>query len=145
MVEGEPAFPISAERGLFITEREIRNFLLSKAAMFSFLYVLTRSIGLGFGDLKKVFVAGALGCGINLESAVKLGMLPDLPRDRVIPLGNSSLGGAEKVLLDRRLISDIGEFLPKVTYREMNEDTDLMNVLQGALFIPHTDPEILKA
>ena len=129
---------------LFLTEHEIQNFLLSKAAMFSFLYVFVKSLGLTFRDINKVYIAGALGCGINLENAITIGLLPDMPRDKFIPLGNSSLGGAEMILLDRGLIEQIEDLLPMITYSEMNENQDLMNVLQGAIFIPHTEPDLLK-
>jgi len=129
---------------LLLTEHEIQNFLLSKAAMFSFLYVFVKSLGLTFKEIAKVYIAGALGCGINLENAITIGLLPDMPRDKFIPLGNSSLGGAEMILLDRGLLDRIEGLLPMITYREMNENQDLMNVLQGAMFIPHTEPDLLK-
>jgi uncharacterized 2Fe-2S/4Fe-4S cluster protein (DUF4445 family) len=134
----------SEHKDLFLSEHEIQNFLLSKAAMFSFLYVFVQSLGLTFRDISKVYIAGALGCGINLENAITIGLLPDMPREKFIPLGNSSLGGAEMVLLDRGLIDEIEDLLPMITYREMNENQDLMNVLQGAMFIPHTEPDLLK-
>jgi uncharacterized 2Fe-2S/4Fe-4S cluster protein (DUF4445 family) len=134
----------SAHRELFLSEHEIKNFLLSKAAMFSFLYVFVRSVGLSFRDIRKVYVAGALGCGIDPEKAITIGMLPDIPRERFLPLGNSSIGGAGKVLLHGELLKEVEEIASKITYREMNEDAELMHVLQGAMFIPHTEPEILK-
>ena len=134
----------SGQRRLVLTEHEIANFLLSKAAMFSFLYVFVKSLGLSFSDISKVYIAGALGCGIDLENAVTIGLLPDMPRDKFVPVGNSSLGGAEMVLLDRTLVRQIDDLLPMITYREMNENQELMNVLQGALFIPHTEPDLLK-
>jgi uncharacterized 2Fe-2S/4Fe-4S cluster protein (DUF4445 family) len=134
----------SGERELYLAQHEIRNFLLSKAAMFSFLYVFVKSLGLTFREIRKVYVAGALGCGIDLEKAITVGLLPDMPREKFIQLGNSSLCGAEMVLLDRDLIKRIEEILPMITYSEMNENQELMNVLQGALFIPHTEPELLK-
>lgn len=130
--------------GLYLTENEIKNFLLSKAAMFSFLYVFVRSVGLTFKEIKKIYVAGALGCGIDPEKAINIGMLPDIPRERFITVGNSSLGGAEMLLLNRDLLREVDDIASRITYREMNEDAELMNVLQGAMFIPHTEPEILK-
>jgi len=144
--DGSKAYQVyaSGKTELLLTEAEIKNFLLSKAAMFSFLYVFVRSVGLTFKDIKRVYIAGALGCGINPESAINIGMLPDIPRDRFISLGNSSLAGAEMVLLDRGLLRDVDDISSRITYREMNEDSELMNILQGAMFIPHTEPEILK-
>jgi uncharacterized 2Fe-2S/4Fe-4S cluster protein (DUF4445 family) len=134
----------SDEKELYLTQSEIKNFILSKAAMFSFLHVFVRSVGLTFKDIKKVYVAGALGCGINPESAINIGMLPDIPRERFIPLGNAALGGAEMVLLHRDLLKEVDDVAAKITYREMNEDGELMSVLQGAMFIPHTDPDLLR-
>ncbi len=134
----------SDRRELYLTEAEIQNFLLSKAAMFSFLYVFVKSVGLTFSDIRKIYIAGALGCGIDPESAINIGMLPDMPRERFIPLGNSSLSGAEMVLRDRELLCEVEEIAAGITYREMNEDGELMNVLQGAMFLPHTEPELLK-
>lgn len=144
--DGEKAYLLyqSGKKELYLTQSEIKNFILSKAAMFSFLHVFVRSVGLTFKDIKKVYVAGALGCGINPESAINIGMLPDIPRERFIPLGNSALGGAEMVLLNRDLLKEVDRVAAKITYREMNEDNELMSVLQGAMFIPHTDPGLLK-
>lgn len=48
------------------------------------------------------------------------------------------------VLLNRDLLKEVDRVAAKITYREMNEDNELMSVLQGAMFIPHTDPGLLK-
>jgi len=144
--DGETAYQVYRSEGkdLLFTERELQNFLRSKAAMFAFLYVFLRSVGLKIGDIGKIYVSGALGCGINIESAVHIGMFPDIKRERIVPIGNSSLKGASMVLTDGYLINDVERIQSLITYREMREDADLLNILQGALFIPHTDPQMLK-
>ena len=144
--DGVPAYQVyrSATRELVFTEHELQNFLRSKAAMFAFLYVFLRSVGMKIGDIHHIYVSGALGCGTNFDSAVNIGMLPDIKRERIVSLGNSSLSGASMVLINRDLITDVERIRSLITYREMSEDSDLLNVLQGALFIPHTDPELLK-
>jgi uncharacterized 2Fe-2S/4Fe-4S cluster protein (DUF4445 family) len=143
---GEKAYLLFqyGEKELFLAQHEIRNFLLSKAAMFSFLYVFVKSLGLTFRDIGKIYVAGALGCGINLEKAISIGLLPDIQRHKFIQLGNSSLGGAEMVLLNSELVDTVKTVSHMITYSEMNENNELMNVLQGAMFIPHTEPDLLK-
>lgn len=144
--DGEICYRIgSGEDGtLYLREREISSFLRSKAALFAFLYIFVRSLGLSFRDIPKMYVAGALGCGINLESAVSIGMLPDLPREKFVPLGNAALCGAEKLLLDRSLAETISGICEKITYREMSEERDFLQILQGGLFLPHTEPDILN-
>lgn len=144
--DGEPAYQLfsSPDRELLFTARELQNFLRSKAAMFAFLYVFLRLVGMRISDIGKIYVSGALGCGINIESAVNIGMLPDIQRDRIVPIGNSSLKGASMILLDSSLIRGVEQIQSLITYRQMSEDPDLLNVLQGALFIPHTSPDMLR-
>ncbi len=134
----------SPGKELLLTEHELQNFLRSKAAMFAFLFVFLKSVGMKISDMEKIYVSGALGCGINLESAVRIGMLPDIQQGKMVPIRNSSLRGASMLLLNSSLLEDVTHIRSLITYRQMSEDPDLLNVLQGALFIPHTDPELLK-
>ena len=145
--EGEPAFAITCDcqDSLYITQNEIQSFMKSKAAMFTLLLVLTRSVGISFGDIKKVYVAGALGTGINAEKAVGIGMLPTWPPEIVTPLGNSSLAGARLVLTDGELVQTVNALSEKITYKPMDDDPEFMKEYLGAVFIPHTNPEMLKA
>lgn len=144
--EGERAFSIACDRsdGLSITQKEIQSFMKSKAAMFTLLLVLTRSVGISFNDIERVYVAGALGTGINAEKAVGIGMLPAWPASRVQPLGNSSLKGAVMLLCDGTLLGTVNTIVSKITYKPMNDDPRFMQEYRGAMFIPHTDPELLK-
>jgi uncharacterized 2Fe-2S/4Fe-4S cluster protein (DUF4445 family) len=145
--EGEPAFAITCDcrDSLYITQNEIQSFMKSKAAMFTLLLVLTRSVGISFGDIKKVYVAGALGTGINAEKAVGIGMLPTWPPEIVTPLGNSSLAGARLVLMEVELVQTAHAIAEKITYKPMDDDPEFMKEYLGAVFIPHTNPEMLKA
>jgi uncharacterized 2Fe-2S/4Fe-4S cluster protein (DUF4445 family) len=145
--DGEPAFFIDCERSgeLSITQNEIQNFMRSKAAMFTLLLVLTRSVGISFGDIENVYVSGALGSGIDAVKAVGIGMLPAWPAAIVKPLGNSSLAGARMLLADGGLVDAVNAIVGKITYKHMHDDPEFMKEYLGAVFIPHTDPELLKA
>ncbi len=146
-IDGQRVFSIACgcDDGLVITQTEIQNFMKSKAAMFTLLLVLTRSVGISFGDIKQVFVSGALGTGINPVKAVGIGMLPAWPPEIIKPLGNSSLLGARMLLADDDLIKTIDAVVDKITYKHMQDDPEFMKEFLGSVFIPHTDPEILKA
>ncbi len=145
-IDGEKVFAISCNGAdaLSITQSEIHSFMKSKAAMFTLLLVLTRSVGISFGDVESVYVAGALGTGINAEKAVGIGMLPAWPAKIVRPLGNSSLAGARMVLADADLVRRVDEIAGKITYKHMHDDPEFMKEYLGAVFIPHTNPEMLK-
>ncbi len=146
-LDGERAFSIACDchEALLITQNEIQSFMKSKAAMFTLLLTLTRSVGISFGDIRAVYVSGALGTGIDAKKAVGIGMLPDWPPEIVKPLGNSSLEGARMLLADGGLADAVNAIAAKLTYKPMQDDPEFMQEYLGAVFIPHTDPALLKA
>ena len=138
------AIPCASGSGLSIKQMEIDNFLSSKAAMFTLLLVMLRSVGLTFGDIKKVYVAGALGNGIDARKASGIGMLPAWSPDVIVPLGNASLKGAQMILKDNGLLALEDKITDSITYKHMHDDSEFMKEFRGAIFIPHTNPDILK-
>lgn len=145
-VNGERAFSLSCggSAGLFITQSEIQNFMKSKAAMFTLLLVLTRSVGISFKDIAAVFVSGALGTGIDAGKAAGIGMLPAWPAEIIRPLGNTSLAGARMLLTKGDLVRTVNEIVGKITYKHMHDDPEFMREYLGAVFLPHTNPELLR-
>ncbi len=145
-VEGEKAFSIDCdcEDALFITQGEIQNFMRSKAAMFTLLLTLTRSVGVSFRDIERVFVSGALGTGIDVKKAAGIGMMPAWPADIVKPMGNTSLAGCRMLLRDSNLAEAANRLVDKITYKHMHDDPEFMKEFMGAVFLPHTNPELLK-
>jgi uncharacterized 2Fe-2S/4Fe-4S cluster protein (DUF4445 family) len=124
---------------IVISEVEIDVLLRSKAAMYTILRTVVLSVGLDFADLTAFYVAGAFGNVIDPDTAITLGMLPDLPRERFVPLGNSSLKGCQSLLLAPASRPQVEAVTDKLTYLELNVNQDLMNRFSAARFIPHTD------
>ncbi len=146
-IDGKKAFLLynSSGQKLVISSNDIENFLRSKAAMFTSIYVMVRSVGLSLKDINKVYISGAFGKGINAEKAMRIGMIPNIDKNKFIPLGNSSLKGAEMLLMDKDLYKVIEQICGQITYKEMNTDGEFMKEFPGALFIPHTNPLILNS
>lgn len=122
-----------------IDEIEIDILIRSKAAMYTILRTVLLEVGLEFEMLSAFFVAGAFGNVIDPDTAITLGMLPDLPRDKFIPLGNSSLRGCQRLLLEPETRPEVDAIVDKLTYLELNVNQMLMNRFSAARFIPHTD------
>ncbi len=127
-----------------ISEDEIENFLRSKAGMFTTLYVMVTELGLRFSDIERFYIAGAMGTGVRLGRAKLLGMLPDVPEDKVEPVGNSSLKGSEALLKNSSVMEEVERLLGIITYKEMNADTRFMSLFRSAMVIPHADPSVLR-
>ena len=134
-----PARQSATGQDLTFSQVELDSLVRSKAAMYTILETLTMTVGLNLSELGTVYVAGTFGCFINPRSAIAIGMLPDLPLDRYVPLGNSSLQGAALALTSAAAIDEIDCIRDRITYLELNVNPDFMNRFSAAKFIPHTD------
>jgi uncharacterized 2Fe-2S/4Fe-4S cluster protein (DUF4445 family) len=132
-------------RDLMVSEIDIGILLKSKAAMYTILNVITRKVGVDFGDLKHFFVAGSFGNHIDPAMAIRIGMIPDLPLETYQGLGNTAGRGAAMVVLDRSLLGEIERVCRQITYVELNVNMELMLEFRGALFLPHTDPTLFPS
>ncbi len=128
-------------KSIYIKESEVKSFIRSKGAMFSILSLVCEKVGITFKDVAHFFVAGSFGNHINVESAVILGMLPEEALKKIVPLGNSAGKGALKFLLQPDL-KEIRNIMENITYIELNIEPRFMELLTGALFIPHVNREM---
>lgn len=85
----------------YITERDLSRLLLSKGAVSLGQKVLMGEMGIDKEKIDKVYLAGAFGNYIDIESAVRIGLLPDIDRERIVKIGNSALAGAILILASR--------------------------------------------
>lgn len=122
-----------------IGQVDLDALMRSKAAMYAILTTLINQVGLTFESLHKIYVAGAFGKHIDPKQAIILGMLPDLPVDTYEPVGNSSLAGAQQVLLESQARERCLGMVKKITYIELNVNQEFMIRFSGSRFIPHTD------
>jgi len=137
-----PAESSGTGRALVISQADLDSLIRSKAAMYTILETITESVSMALDDLKTFFVAGTFGAFIDPESAVTIGMLPDLPAGTYRSLGNSSLEGAAQVLTSRESMDQIEQIKTKITYLELNVNQEFMNRFSAAKFIPHTNPTL---
>jgi uncharacterized 2Fe-2S/4Fe-4S cluster protein (DUF4445 family) len=89
------------EDSIFLDEEDIDAIKLAKAAIFTGVQTLLGRWGVLTDQLSKVYLAGAFGTSIDPVHAERIGMIPPLPRDRVIQAGNAAIEGASMMLLSR--------------------------------------------
>ena len=135
----------AAGSDLSISQADIDSLIRSKAAMYTILETLTASVGMAPRDLTRFYVAGTFGSFINPVSAIAIGMIPDLGLDCYQTLGNSSLGGAARILESSDLFEEVDRIQGSITYLELNVNQDFMNRFSAAKFLPHTDPSLFPS
>jgi len=102
---------------------------------------LIKSIGSVITEIDRVIIAGTFGNNIDIENAITIGLLPDLPRDRFIFIGNGSLLGARLISFSRDLLGDGEKIAAMMTNFELSENADFMSNYMAALFLPHTNAD----
>jgi uncharacterized 2Fe-2S/4Fe-4S cluster protein (DUF4445 family) len=101
-------------------------------------YMLNLS-GIPMDMIGSFHVAGAFGTYLDKESAVTIGLYPDLERDRLISAGNTSLKGAREMLLHRENLQVVDHILEQMEYVQFGEVEDFIHLMGAAKALPHTD------
>src|SRR5215831_2892459 len=103
--EGERQFVLSWAResgsgqDSTITQQDVRQLQLAKGAIYSGILMLKKVMGIEDLQIKELMLAGGFGNYINIESAVRIHLLPDLPIERIRYVGNAAALGAQMALL----------------------------------------------
>jgi uncharacterized 2Fe-2S/4Fe-4S cluster protein (DUF4445 family) len=126
-------------RVIVLTKVDVDNLMRAKAAIYAGFSVLASSVGVELADVQQVLIAGAFGKYINVEKAVQIGLLPDLPWDRFQFLGNTSLRGARLALLSQSARDAVADLARRMTYVELSADNTFYDAFTAALFLPHTE------
>lgn len=126
---------------LYFSQTDIRQYVDTKAAAHTMLDCLLESAGCTEKDIAHFYLSGAFCAHGNLESAITVGIFPDVPMERYSALRNSSLDGARTLLLDRNRMEDIIYLRENVYSVQFASMPDFIIRMQAAKFIPHTDME----
>jgi len=126
---------------IVLTEVDIQNLVRAKAAIYAGFTVLANSVGLQIADVERILIGGAFGQYIDIEKAIQIGLLPDMPWERFSYLGNTSVQGATLALFCRDHRGQVAEIARKMTYLELSADNSFMDAFTSALFLPHTNLE----
>ena len=144
-VESTRAFVIewgkntSDGRDLIITEPDIENLIRTKAAIYAACSLILANVGLEWDAISRIYIAGGFGRYIQVEDAILIGLLPDLPYEKFTYIGNSALTGAYIALLSSEHRRKLTEIAAKMTYIDLSSDPHYMDSYLGAMFLPHTD------
>ncbi|MCK4788223.1 MAG: DUF4445 domain-containing protein [Desulfobacteraceae bacterium] len=109
----------SGSPAITITQGDVRELQLAKAAIRSGIQILLRDKGLSDEDIDEVVVAGAFGSYLDISSAIAIGMLPAIPVSRFRQVGNAAGAGAKVVLVSRKKREEIQKFARKIRYIEL--------------------------
>jgi uncharacterized 2Fe-2S/4Fe-4S cluster protein (DUF4445 family) len=114
-----PATESGHGRDIRVTRSDIHEIQLAKGAIRAGTDILLHEAGLQFQELDEIIVAGAFGTYLDLESAVRIGMFPDLPKARFRQVGNAAGAGAKLLLVSKEKRQETERILQKMRYIEL--------------------------
>ena len=145
VTEGEDGLQFQLVQGgngrqeIVITQPDIDNLVRSKAGVFAAIRVLMESTQTKTEDLEGIYLAGGFGNFLNVRHAVAIGMLPDVPVEKIHFVGNTSIAGAKTVLLSRKALKTAEKIAQSMTYFDLMSHPKYMDEFIRASFLPHTD------
>ncbi len=135
----------SSHYEVVITQEDIRQIQLAKAAIYSGISILMRRLGIKAKDISKIFIAGAFGTYVDPQSARMIGMYPDVPLSRVQFVGNAAGSGARMALMSVDIRRKAREISKKVNYVELGADPNFQNEFLDATYFPHKNLELFPS
>ncbi len=129
----------SSGKPILITQEDIRNIQLAKAALYAGAKLLMMRANISRVD--EIILAGAFGSYIDPKHAMILGLIPDCDLEQVHAVGNAAGDGARIVLLNQEKRREAQQLATQVRYIETAVDQNFQDEFVKALHIPHqTDP-----
>jgi uncharacterized 2Fe-2S/4Fe-4S cluster protein (DUF4445 family) len=130
---------------IVFTEADIGNLIKSKGSIFAAIKALVGYIGLSLDQLETFYVAGGFGNYLNVSKAVAIGLLPDIPKEKIRFIGNSSLTGARLALTSEEALEKCINISRSMTNIELSNYQPYMDEYIAALFLPHTDRRLFPS
>jgi len=125
-----------ASRSVYLSQRDVRELQFAKAAIATGWRILLEEAGLTAGDIQQVLLAGSFGSYLSPGSAVRLGLVPDVPVLRIVSAGNVAGEGAKMALLSVRERAAGLALLEEVRYVELSDRADFNDRFVGQLAFP---------
>jgi uncharacterized 2Fe-2S/4Fe-4S cluster protein (DUF4445 family) len=119
---------------IVITRKDINEIQLAKGAIRTGIEILLQEAGIKAQQIQKYYIAGAFGTYLDINSAVNIGMLPDISYDRYHQVGNAAGVGAVLLLLSKQLRSDVELMTERVKYIELSNHPRFTSEFSKALF-----------
>ena len=142
--DGPTSFILSAGKNghgpIAITQKDIRQVQLAKGAILSGILVLLSKLGIGLQDIDRVYIAGAFGFHVRMESFARMGVIPTELLDRVSLIGNSSKSGAILCLLSKEKREEAARLARKIDYTELSCFPDYDKLFTKCLSFPSVGP-----
>lgn len=123
------------ENNISFNQNDVEQIQLAKGAIRTGINVLLRTANLDPEDIDQIMLAGAFGTYLDVRSAIAIGMLPDIPVERVQQVGNAAGMGAKLALISRSKREQAKTIASQVRYIELAADPHFSRTFARAMYL----------
>jgi uncharacterized 2Fe-2S/4Fe-4S cluster protein (DUF4445 family) len=120
--------PVIEEQGITISRKDIGELGQAKAANYCGQYILMRQMGIGPNDIDRLYLAGGFANYVDVESAVEIGFLAPVRRDRIFKVGNAALKGAKELLISSDRRATVESLVKRIEHVELETTSDFFEI-----------------
>jgi uncharacterized 2Fe-2S/4Fe-4S cluster protein (DUF4445 family) len=135
--DGEDRIILSETNHIFLYEKDINELAQAKGANVAGLQSVFSHLGISFDDIEIFYLAGGFGCHLDVEAAKRIGLIPDLPTEKVIRIGNAAIEGASVALLSKSRRAELEQLVRSVEHCRLESHPDFFDFfVDGCQFKP---------
>lgn len=116
---------IELTKSVFLTQQDIREFQLAKAAIATGLQLMLNKLNLTFNEIDKVYIAGGFGNFINIKNMLRTGLI-ETDEEKIVKLGNTALIGSKMFLFENENYTQ--QILAKTTHINLEGDSGFQDI-----------------
>ena len=137
--DGEHRFLLGLNGGpeIFLSESDINELAQAKGANVAGLRVIFHDFGISFDEIDVFYLAGGFGRHLDIESSKRIGLIPNIPLEKIRQVGNAAIEGACIALLSKSKQNELESLVKKVKHCRLEAHENFFNFfVEGCQFQP---------
>ena len=135
--DGRYAFSIVPEKGITLSRPDVSALAQAKSANYSGQYITLRRYGVPLENISRLYLAGGFANYVNIDNALAIGFIANMPPERIVKVGNASLEGATIMLLSQKMRRTVEKMVGTIEHIELETTPDFFDIfVEGCMFNP---------
>jgi uncharacterized 2Fe-2S/4Fe-4S cluster protein (DUF4445 family) len=126
-------------KDITVSAKDISEIQLAKSAIHTGCEILMQKKRVTEQDIDRTYIAGAFGSYLNPENAKIIGLIPDIPTERISFVGNTALAGAKMALTSKKTRELADKLSTEIKYVELMAEEGFKREFTASIMLPHRD------
>ena len=135
--DGLDRIVLDSDHGIYLLESDVNELAQAKGANVAGLRTVFSHYGVGFDDIEVFYLAGGFGRHLKVDASRRIGLIPNLPDDRIVRIGNAAIEGAAIALLSQARRRELESIVTRVEHCRLETHKDFFDFFVfGCQFAP---------